>query len=328
MKKIYQNPETEGILLVDAENAFNRLNRSAALHNIKCLCPQFSTVLSNTYSDPVRMVIPGSGEICSSEGTTQGDPLAMAMYALAVTPLIGKLYHLVPTCKQVWYADDSTAAGSIGDLRKWWDEIFILGPGYGYFPNGIKTHLIVKAEYAEQAHSLFSGTGIEVTTRGHRHLGAVVGSAAFREEYVRKRVDEWVNGAVVGSAAFREEYVRKRVDEWVNEIRCLSKISQTQPHAAYSAFVHGLTGHWSHVMRTIPDISHLLTPPRECHPSRIYTLTLWQTRQLLERKIFALPARLEGLGLMNPATCSDCTYQFSIKLTTPMVDLIVSHLVR
>ena len=46
--------------------------------------------------------------------------------------MIGKLHHLVPTCKQVWYADDSTAAGSIGDLRKWWDEIsmrfYNLGP--------------------------------------------------------------------------------------------------------------------------------------------------------------------------------------------------------
>ena len=82
---------TEGVLLVDAENAFNRLNRAATIHNIKSLCPSLSTVLSNTYQDPVRMVIPGSGEIRSCEGTTQGDPLAMAMYALAVTPLISKL---------------------------------------------------------------------------------------------------------------------------------------------------------------------------------------------------------------------------------------------
>ena len=77
------------------------------------------------------MVIPGSGEIRSCEGTTQGDPLAMAMYALAVTPLISKLHQNIPTCKQVWYADDSTAAGSLQDLKKWWDEISSLGPGYG-----------------------------------------------------------------------------------------------------------------------------------------------------------------------------------------------------
>ena len=43
--------------------------------------------------------------IISSEGTTQGDPVAMAMYALATVPLINRLHHLV---HQIWYADDAT----------------------------------------------------------------------------------------------------------------------------------------------------------------------------------------------------------------------------
>ena len=37
------------------------------------------------------------------EGTTQKDPLAMAMYALAVTPLICHLRSSDPTVSQVWY---------------------------------------------------------------------------------------------------------------------------------------------------------------------------------------------------------------------------------
>ena len=44
------------------------------------------------------MVIPGSSEIASCEGTTQGDPLAMAMYALATTPLIKMLHELNRLC--------------------------------------------------------------------------------------------------------------------------------------------------------------------------------------------------------------------------------------
>ena len=69
----------------------------AALHNIQVICPVISTILNNTYKAPVRMFVAGGGEIASREGTTQGDPLAMAMYALAITPLIKRLKEQVPT---------------------------------------------------------------------------------------------------------------------------------------------------------------------------------------------------------------------------------------
>ncbi len=76
MRLAFNNQKAEGALLIDAENAFNSINRTAALHNISILCPPFSRVLINTYRNPVRMVVPGDGEIASCEGTTQGDPLA------------------------------------------------------------------------------------------------------------------------------------------------------------------------------------------------------------------------------------------------------------
>ena len=45
----------------------------------------------------------------------------------------------------------------------------------------------------------------------------------------------------------------------------------------------------------------------------------------MERKIFALPARLGGLGRTNPTACADRFFQFSIKQTKIVVDLIVSQ---
>lgn len=80
MRQIFLDPDTEEVLLVDATNAFNMINRQAALHNISITCPPLSRILINTYRAPVRLVIVGSDEIASTEGTTQGDPLAMAMY--------------------------------------------------------------------------------------------------------------------------------------------------------------------------------------------------------------------------------------------------------
>ena len=79
---------------------------------------------------PVRCIISGDGEIASSEGTTQDDPLAMAIYALVVKPLIGKLKSDVPRVKQVWYADDATGAGTCDDLRMFWDSLLVHGAGY------------------------------------------------------------------------------------------------------------------------------------------------------------------------------------------------------
>ena len=52
--------------------------------------------------------------LLSQKGTTQGDPLAMPMYKVGILPLIHKVKHDV---KQVWYADDATAAGQLINLR-------------------------------------------------------------------------------------------------------------------------------------------------------------------------------------------------------------------
>ena len=128
MRTIFNEDDTEGILLVDAANAFNNLNRKAALHNMQFICPALSTILNNTYQSPTRMFVSGGGEVASSEGTTQGDPLGMAMYALAVIPLINKLQELHRITSQVWFADDVTAASTCEQLRAWWDDLVASGP--------------------------------------------------------------------------------------------------------------------------------------------------------------------------------------------------------
>ena len=90
VRSAFQDDSTEGVLLVDATNAFNALNRQVALHNIRYLCPSLATVLINIYRDAAELFVDRL-TLYSEEGTTQGDPLAMPMYALATIPLIHKL---------------------------------------------------------------------------------------------------------------------------------------------------------------------------------------------------------------------------------------------
>ena len=62
MRRIFHHPDTEGVLLVDATNAFNTINRQAALQNISIICPSIAQILINTHRTPVRMVIVGTGK--------------------------------------------------------------------------------------------------------------------------------------------------------------------------------------------------------------------------------------------------------------------------
>ena len=153
------------------------------------------------------------------EGITQGDPLAMAMYAVAITLLI---HHLKDNAvKQVWFADAATAGGNLVNLKEWWEHIVSIGPDYGYYPNAMKTWLVVKEEKEIDAATLFKETGVSITVEGKRHFGAAIGKQIFIESYVQRKVLEWVG-----------------------EIESLSSIATSQPHAAYTAFTHGLAGKW------------------------------------------------------------------------------------
>ena len=90
MQQIFSLPQCDAVIQVYASNAFNSLNHQTALRNVLRLCPALTSVLINTYQADTNLCINGE-TIFSMEGTTQGDPLAMAMYAISTAPLIQRL---------------------------------------------------------------------------------------------------------------------------------------------------------------------------------------------------------------------------------------------
>ena len=84
MRTVFEAEDTDAILLVDAPNAFNNLNRLVALHNIQYLCPTIATVLINCYRMSSSLFV-GGRVLLSREGTTDGDPLTKAVF---VWPLL------------------------------------------------------------------------------------------------------------------------------------------------------------------------------------------------------------------------------------------------
>ena len=115
MSELYEETAGSGwgLLLVDANNAFNVVSRVTALWNACILWPRCSCFLFNTYHGYSMLLLKGSEHILySKEGVTQGDPLSMLFYAVAVLPLIQSLKQL-SKWHQSWYADDSACAGKL-----------------------------------------------------------------------------------------------------------------------------------------------------------------------------------------------------------------------
>ena len=189
IRSMYEDPNTEGVLLVDASNAFNSMNRNAALKNLEVTCPQLSTFMTNTYRTPSKLLVRDSDETLSSkEGTTQGDVAAMPFYACSTMPLIHNLdqtakdhqqLHPGSDVKQTWYADDAAGGGSLDAIKVWWEQLKDLGPRFGYYPKASKTWLIVKPECEARALELFPDLmsvkdgkdTSNITSIGRKYLG-------------------------------------------------------------------------------------------------------------------------------------------------------------
>ena len=211
MHNIFEADNTDAVLLIDASNAFNSLNR--ALHNVRVLCPTIATCAINTYREPERLFIIGGKELRSEEGTTQGDPLAMCLYAVSLQPSIAPL-NASTFVKQVPW----------GKLKKWCGVLNESGPDLGYFPNAKKCWLIVKPEKEEAARDLFGQTSINISTQGQKHLGAVYSA--------------------------QDLILSEKVDDWVGQVVKLAELTANQPQACYAAYTFSLKHKGIHYVRT------------------------------------------------------------------------------
>ena len=104
-----------GVILVDARNGFNELSRKAMLWTVRHRWAPGARFAFNCYRHSALLLLRGRGHpgefLRSCEGVTQGDPLAMVLYGLALVPLAEHLREEVPSVLQPWYADDMAMSG-------------------------------------------------------------------------------------------------------------------------------------------------------------------------------------------------------------------------
>ena len=228
----------------------------------------------------------------------------MRMYALGLMPLLTSaiIEFTSDDITQIAFADDVTGVGMLEMLKKWLDKIIYLGPFLGYFVEESKSWLVTKEKYLNLATQLFQNSTIKITSSGRRHLGAFIGTEEGTEKYIFQKVNNW-----------------KR------EIKLLTNIAKTEPHAAFCCFVHGMQHKFTYVMRTVPKISHLLTSLDDEINNFIKVLLNDHNFNGDERILFSLPAKFGGLGILIPSKNADQEYQNSLLMTKDAVSKIKEH---
>ena len=168
----------------------------------------------------------------------------------------------------------------------------------------VKAWLIVKSqEKTSEAKAIF-GDKINITSEGKRHLGAVIGSKVFKNEYCQD---------ITG--------------KWINEIEKLTKIAETQPHAAYIAFTKGYRSKFTYYMRTIPSFEDYVELVDEIILDSFLPTLFGKKEQFPNymKDLFSLTPNQGGLGIPSLKKTSTSQYNASSLLTKPHVDLIMEQ---
>ena len=188
----------------------------------------------------------------------------MPWYSINTSIMIPSLRTSTPVVKQVWLADDSAGGGQIVPLYNWYSHLSQEGKTFGYLVNGSKSWLIVKSDVlADEAKRVF-GDEIDVTTEGQRHLGAVIGSQEFKDQYCREKILRWKG-----------------------ELEALSEIARSQPHAAYT--VESLSRRRvNRVSKSHPRVvmvPHRVILPESSSPRRVLEWKSSRPRRVLKYRL-------------------------------------------
>ena len=298
--------EASAVLLVDATNGFNELSRKAMLWTVRHRWANGARFSFNCYRHSAQLLLRRRGGDCeiilSREGVTQGDPLSMVLYGLALTPLAETIRAAVPTVVQPWYADDAAMAGPVSGIAAAQRLLLDLGPRQGYFPEPEKSILIAPIATPPTALETLAEFNFR-HSEGHRYVGGFVGSGEAEAAWVDPQVQQWVEG-----------------------VHRLAAAARRYPQTAYAGLSQSLQSEWQYLQRVTPDIAPAFAPLETAIATvflpALLEATVEEIAQL--RPLLALPTRMGGLGIPDPTTTGEFCFAASTASTNLLQDSLVT----
>jgi len=292
MRKVFDLSDVEAVLQVIVNNALNCLSHQVVLRNISILCvhPLLESWL--IHIERILSFILMATLYFPQEGTTQGDPLVMPMYALGVVSEIGWYWCFSDVvCGQCLSKGLLTNKVSVLGEITWfvWDltmDIFqmLLGPALLSSDN-----IYVKLGFCFMALVWSSLILVGVTLALYwilRNFWTVMFKTRFLHGWVK-----------------------------------LSEIAITQSQAAYMAFTHVFLHHWLYISRTALMISELFHPLDDVLILRFLpAMTSQLPFSSIEHKLLSMPG---GLGVIVPSIHFSSSFLSLSRVTAPLVDYLL-----
>ena len=239
-------------LLVDTRNGFNELGRKTMLWTVWHTWAAGAGFACNCYRHAAQLIVRRAGGACFvislEEGVTQGDPLSMILYSLALAPLAKeKIREAVPGAMQAWYTDDCTMAGEMGPVAEGMNLLERLGPARGYFLEPAKSILISSPAEMAAAKAALSRFNFRYQ-EGARYVGGFIGTEDAKKAWLEPKIAQWVEG-----------------------IHALARITLHYPQTAYAGLSKSLIVEWQYMHQVIENAGDHFAPIEDALSS-IYLL--------------------------------------------------------
>ena len=129
-------------------------------------------------------------------------------------------------------------------------------------------------------------------------------------------------GAVIGSKEFKNQYCQEKVGKWLREMESLTEISKSQPHTAYVAFTKGFK-----LLAHIESFEEYVDPIEKVIHTSFLPSLFGRAEPLPEelKELVNLSPAQDGIGIPDLKRESSEQFNASLDITAPHVNSIVTQ---